>query len=53
MSKRAVSAQDVWRSEIDGQGLSRVSSQYDSIPDDVRNRLQSMSWRIRSSKCEE
>lgn len=49
MNKRAVSAHDVGLHDARPQGLSRVSSQYDSIPMDVQNRLQSMGWRIRSS----
>lgn len=51
LPKRAVSAHDVWRSDADKQGLSRVSSAYDAIPSDIQARLQSMSWRIRSSTC--
>lgn len=49
MNKRAVSAHDVGLHGAPSTGLSRVSSQYDSIPMDVQNRLQSMGWRIRSS----
>ncbi|WFD20928.1 hypothetical protein MCAP1_003183 [Malassezia caprae] len=49
LAKRAVSAHDVWRSDAENQGLSRVSSAYDAIPSDIQARLQSMSWRIRSN----
>lgn len=49
MNKRAVSAQDVYENERTSQGLSRVSSEYATIPSDIQNRLQSMSWRIRAS----
>ena len=49
MNKRAMSAHDVGLHGAHSTGLSRVSSQYDSIPMDVQNRLQSMGWRIRSS----
>ena len=49
MNKRAGSAHDVGLHGAPSTGLSRVSSQYDSIPMDVQNRLQSMGWRIRSS----
>lgn len=49
MNKRAVSAHDVGLHGAPSTGLSRVSSQYDSIPMDVQNRLQSMGWRIRSN----
>ena len=49
MNQRAVSARDVGLHGAPAPGLSRVSSQYDSIPMDVQNRLQSMGWRIRSS----
>ncbi|SHO79647.1 Uncharacterized protein MSYG_3998 [Malassezia sympodialis ATCC 42132] len=49
LTKRAVSSHDVLRSDSEHQGLSRVSSAYDTIPSDIQNRLQSMSWRIRSN----
>lgn len=50
LPKRAISAHDVWRSDADNQGLARVSSAYDAIPNDIQARLQSMGWRIRSSR---
>lgn len=52
MSKRAISANDVYHTNAHGQEpfARTLSSEYASIPEDVQSRLQSMSWRIRSSE---
>ena len=51
MNKRAISVNDVMAGDAPGAHRFRrtVSSEYSSIPEDVQDRLQSMSWRIRSS----
>lgn len=49
LAKRAISSNDVFEREREKQGLSRTSSEYASIPNDIQSQLQSMSWRIRAS----